>query len=94
MISMKESSLNSLEKGKYSDGRWSSHIPLIEICGRRRVLIENHCGILSYGTEEIRINGSLDVIRVCGKELRIRKVCREKLVISGVIDTIDFRGSL
>ena len=33
-------------------------IPLIEIAGEKRVLIENHLGILAYSLEEIQVKMS------------------------------------
>jgi len=87
-------SLLDVNKRNVSRCKWPLKMPLVAIYGRRRVLIENHCGVITYGTDEIRINGGFGAIRICGKELGIRKICREKLVISGVIDAVDFQGRL
>ena len=91
MIYMREYSLNAVKRNG-SNFRWPSRDPLVEICGRGRVLVENHCGILTYGTEEIRINGRLGAICISGHELEIVKICREKLVVSGVIDSVVYQG--
>ena len=63
-------------------------LPLVEICGERRVLIENHKGVLSYGSDHIHVCVSYGevVIRGCGLELA--QMSREQLVICGRIDSV------
>lgn len=67
-------------------------MPLIEIYGRKRVLIENHLGIFGYDVNVIIVNAHLGYIYVQGRELKITKICKEKILITGVIDEICFRG--
>lgn len=63
-------------------------LPLVEIVGKRRVLVENHCGINCYTDSEIHINSRIGIIRVGGEELLIAKVTKEFLVITGIINTV------
>ena len=70
----------------------SVQMPLIEICGRKRILFENHIGILGYDPREIVVKVCLGHIYVQGRELTVRKISKEKLVISGVIDSVRFQG--
>lgn len=67
-------------------------MPLVEICGRNRVLIENHLGIYGYATEEITVKVRCGCIHVLGCNLRVSKVCKEKLIILGRIDSVRFCG--
>ena len=67
-------------------------MPLVEICGRNRVLIENHLGINGYATEEIIVKVRCGYIHVLGCNLRVSKVCKEKLIILGRIDSVRFCG--
>lgn len=67
-------------------------VPLIEICGRNRVLIENHLGINGYATEEIVVKVRCGLIYIQGSNLRVNKVCKEKLIILGRIDAVRFCG--
>lgn len=63
-------------------------LPLVEICGERRVLIENHRGVLSYGSEQIRACVSYGELVVCGCGLELARMTREQLVICGRIDSV------
>jgi len=67
-------------------------IPLIEICNRRRVLIENHNGILAYGCKEILVKVRYGIICVNGENLKLTKMSREKLVIVGTISSVCLQG--
>ena len=63
-------------------------IPIVEIAGENRVLIENHCGVSEYGTTKITVNVKYGSINVCGHQLELRQMTKEQLVISGKIDCI------
>lgn len=65
---------------------------LVEICGSKRVLIENHRGIVSYGCNEIRVNVKDGQICVAGESLIISKMSKEKLVIIGKIHCVKMQG--
>lgn len=65
---------------------------LVEICGSKRVLIENHRGIVSYGCNEIQVKGRCGHICIAGENLMISKMSREKLVIMGKIHGVTLRG--
>lgn len=67
-------------------------VPLIEIYDQRRVLIENHRGIVGYGTKEILIKARFGLICICGDDLKLVKMSREKLVITGKICGVTLRG--
>ena len=67
-------------------------VPLVEICDRRRVLIENHKGILAYGCKEILVKVGYGHIYVCGESLKVAKMNKEKLVIVGSIHSVCLRG--
>ena len=63
-----------------------SKLPLVEITGCGRVLIENHAGVLSYSQEEIIVRLSYGCIRITGQDMKLAEMHREQLVISGQID--------
>lgn len=67
-------------------------LPLIEICGQNRMLIENHQGIAGYGCCEIQINVRFGRIIVCGENLKLTNMSKEKLVITGRICAVNLRG--
>lgn len=63
-------------------------IPLVEICGNRRVLIENHKGITCYGGKEIFVKVKKGDIHVVGDGLFLCRMNKTKLVITGKITAI------
>lgn len=63
-------------------------LPLIEIAGDRRVLIENHLGVREYSRERIGVNVKYGMVTICGCGLELSRMTREQLVISGRIDSL------
>lgn len=62
--------------------------PLVEICGERRVLIENHRGVSRYCEDRICIRVSYGEVAVLGRGLELARMTREQLVIRGCIEGI------
>lgn len=65
-------------------------MPRITVTGCRRVLVENHKGILEYGSEEIHINGGRMVLKLRGKGMELRSLNTTELLITGRITGMDF----
>ena len=63
-------------------------VPVMELAGDRRVLIERHEGVMEYGTEQICIRVKYGMLCISGCGLELRKMTRQQLVISGHIDCI------
>lgn len=63
-------------------------VPLVEISGQSRVLIENHHGVSGYGREQICIRVQYGEISVRGCNLELARMSREQLVITGRIDCV------
>ena len=63
-------------------------MPLVEILGEGRVLIENHRGVTEYGTDRISIRVGFGQIIICGCGLELSRMSREQLVILGRIDGV------
>lgn len=64
------------------------NLPIIEVAGERRVLIENHYGVTEYGTNAIRVRVKFGQISVEGSSLELAKMSKGQLVISGCVDCI------
>lgn len=60
-------------------------LPLIELVGDCRVLIENHCSIIEYGKEKIVIKMKFGCVEICGKGMQLSQLTKSQLVISGRI---------
>ena len=58
--------------------------------GDRRLLIENHCGLLAYGTEEIRVSTGRGQIVLRGTELGMRAMNRAELLITGRLQSLSW----
>lgn len=63
-------------------------LPLIEIVGDRRVLIEHHCGVTEYGCQQISVKVRQGLICVYGDKLELALMTREQLIISGYIESV------
>lgn len=64
------------------------HQPLVELCGDRRLLIENHKGVTAYGPELIQVRVNYGAITVAGTHLRLCRMQGKTLVIVGTINEI------
>ncbi len=65
-------------------------VPLVEIAGMERVLIENHNGVCEYGREQIRVNVRYGQVCIQGCGLRLSQMTAAQLVISGRIQGVSF----
>lgn len=67
-------------------------VPLVEIYDQKRVLIENHCGVLRYGCKEILIRIRSGCLRICGENLHLARMNKEQVVITGRIYGVNLQG--
>lgn len=65
---------------------------LAELYGRERLLVEQHSGIISYGTECIRIGATFGELVVEGTQLRLCCMSRSQLVIRGKLLNLRMEG--
>ncbi len=63
-------------------------LPRLELVGDKELRVENHRGILAYGTEEIHVSGGAFLIRITGQELKLRAMTGLELLITGKIQLI------
>lgn len=67
-------------------------LPLVEICGNQRVLIENHLGVIQYARTRICVKVSYGVLSVQGSCLELARMSREQLVIRGCVDCVSLHS--
>ncbi len=80
--------LSCVDKSEYI-----TKVPLVELAGYKRVLIENHLGVIAYAPEEIQIKVSYGRLSVDGQCLKFIQIDKNQLVITGQIDGVKlFRG--
>lgn len=63
-------------------------LPIVELAGNRRVLIENHRGVREYSRGRIGVNVKSGLVVVCGQGLELSRMTRELLVIQGIIEGV------
>ncbi|AFS78826.1 sporulation protein YqfC [Gottschalkia acidurici 9a] len=66
------------------------NLPKITMVGRIQLYIENHKGIIEYSTERIRVNTSEGILKITGKNMIIKNIVTEEMVISGDIEIVEF----
>ena len=63
-------------------------LPLIELSGNRRVLIENHQGVSCYASERICVRVRGGAIEICGQGMALSCISRERLILTGRIEAV------
>lgn len=63
-------------------------VPVVELAGENRVLIERHGGVTQYSTQKICVKVRYGQVQVCGCELELTQMTREQLIIYGRIDSV------
>lgn len=65
-------------------------LPKITLVGNLQLYIENHKGIVEYGSLRIRINTNAGILRILGKNMVIKTIVTEEIIIVGEIESIEF----
>lgn len=63
-------------------------LPRLELVGDSELRMENHRGILAYGTQEIHVSGGAFGVKICGEGLELRTMNALELLITGHITAI------
>ena len=64
-------------------------LPRVELTGDRELRMENHRGILAYGSREIQISGGRLVVKVRGENLELRAMNAGELLITGALRGVE-----
>lgn len=67
-----------------------SDLPLISLRGFGEAVVENYKGIIEYSTEKIRVNTSVGVLRLTGKDMFIKCLDADNIIITGKIMSAEF----
>ncbi len=65
-------------------------LPLISLVGREEITLENYKGVLEYGEERLRVGTAAGILCLRGKELCLKQLSAECMVVTGKIEGIDF----
>jgi sporulation protein YqfC len=63
-------------------------LPRLELVGDGELRMENHKGILAYGSEEIHVSGGIFLVKITGHDLELRAMTGLELLITGKIEQI------
>ena len=67
-----------------------SDLPLISLRGFEEAVVENYDGIFEYSTEKIRVYTSVGVLRLTGKDMFIKCLDADNIIITGKIMSAEF----
>lgn len=62
----------------------------LTVTGGRKVLVENHKGVVDYGKERIVISVGRGKLNINGSELNLSAMNKQELLISGRIQSVEW----
>ncbi len=62
----------------------------LTLTANRRALIENHCGILEYGPEQIQVSVKRGKIVLRGSDLHLEAMNKGELLICGKLQSVEW----
>ena len=65
-------------------------LPRITMIGNMQLYIENHRGVLGFSEQMLRLQLSVGLLQIRGKDLVIRAILAEEVFIEGAIEEIRF----
>ena len=87
---MKESFLERAARKMDIPADLAANAPKIVIHGYREIYIENHQGLLEYGTQEVHINCGDAVLKLSGEGFHIRAMTAGELRLEGLLFKAEF----
>ena len=63
-------------------------LPIVEIAGERRVLVERHGGVLEYTPERVLVRVSYGAVCITGCGLELTHMTHQQLIITGRVDSV------
>lgn len=66
------------------------NLPKISMIGNIQMIIENHRGIIEYTPERIRVNSSIGIIKIDGKDMNLRNIASDDIIISGIVEKLEY----
>ncbi|BFH67703.1 MAG: sporulation protein YqfC [Paenibacillus dendritiformis] len=68
-------------------------MPRLVMTGNRKLVVENHQGILHFSDQHMRLALAAGQLEVYGTGLTIRAIYTEEICIEGVINDIKYHGT-
>ena len=65
-------------------------MPRITLIGNKELYIENHCGVLYFSSEQLKLALAKGALEITGQGLVIRNILGQELAVEGVIGEISY----
>lgn len=59
------------------------NLPKVTLYGSKEIYIENYKGIIEFSEEVVRVNTSVHIIKITGKNLILKNITDEEILFSG-----------
>ena len=66
------------------------NLPLVTVIGSEEVTIENYKSVIEYSQTRIRVNTSSGIFKIEGKNLTLKQITSEAVVITGIIGVMAY----
>ena len=67
-------------------------VPIIEIYGNHRALIEGRCTVVEYGGSCVKMHNACGTVCICGDGLAMAELSQFRTIITGHIESISISG--
>jgi sporulation protein YqfC len=67
-------------------------LPRMTLVGNVQIYLENHRGVIAYDERQVRIGVNSGEIIIRGRELEIKNLLAEELLIKGIIEGLEYEG--
>lgn len=67
-------------------------LPRIIMLGNIQLNVSNHRGIIEYTQEALRINSNAGVIKIMGKDMELKTILSEEIIVVGTIEKVEIIG--
>ena len=71
-------------------GEIAGGIYRVTVTAGRRVLIENHRGILEYESDTVRVNCGSTIVKISGQELEVASMSPADMLVTGTVFSVSF----
>jgi sporulation protein YqfC len=66
-------------------------VPKVVLVGEERALIENHKGVVEYGSERVRVRTDCGLLEIGGANLTLGRLGKSDLVVQGKIVRLEYK---
>jgi len=66
-------------------------VPKVVLVGEERALVENHKGVVEYGSERVRVRTDCGLLEIGGVELTLGHLGKSDLVVQGKITRLEYK---